>query len=172
LSSTGTPSASVETPEAMEETQQILNITSVAPLSDLSVALGTALDSVGLPASVTVTLSDSTTPTVAVVWDNGMPTYDPNTAGKYVFSGTLTPPASSTNTSDLKSSINVIVEEGAPETSESESPPAEESPEVNISTEILAPVGEVISNASSSLLNIIWNFVNWVFHSSFGKNNQ
>jgi uncharacterized repeat protein (TIGR02543 family) len=86
-----------------------LIVSSVAPISDISVANGTALSSVGLPSTAGVTLSDATTPDYAVTWDGGSPAYDGSTAGSYTFTGTLTLPAGVTNPNDLTASVKVDV---------------------------------------------------------------
>ncbi|MTK10971.1 MAG: cell wall-binding repeat-containing protein [Clostridiaceae bacterium] len=54
-------------------------------------------------------LSDSSTTSAAIVWDNGTPPYDGNTAGTYAFTGTLTLPSGVTNPKNLKVAINVVV---------------------------------------------------------------
>ena len=69
-----------------------LTVTSVSAIADINVAYGTALDEVELPATVSVTLSDSSSATLDVTWDDGNPVYDSTTAGTYTFTGILTLP--------------------------------------------------------------------------------
>ncbi|HOD41443.1 MAG TPA: Ig-like domain-containing protein, partial [Candidatus Wallbacteria bacterium] len=83
-----------------------VTIQSVNSIADKNVANGTALSSVGLPATVKVTMSDDSTRDVAVTWDGGTPAYNATTAGTYTFSGTI---AGTT----LKASLKVIVAEAA-----------------------------------------------------------
>ena len=134
-------------------TSQSLIISSIAPISDINVAYGSDLSSASLPAEVVVTMSDSSTQNIAVTWDNGTPTYDPNTAGTYVISGTLTLPDNITNTDNLTASVNVIV-----------------LAQTTSSTDLLQTTssstgGDIIQNATSSLLNGVNNFFNFIFSS-------
>lgn len=84
-------------------------VSSITPIADISVANGTALGSVGLPATADVVLSDASTAALPVVWDGGTPAYDSATANTYAFVGTLTLPGGITNPSNLTASVNVIV---------------------------------------------------------------
>lgn len=86
-----------------------VTIISVATSSDINVPNGTALGSVGLPANVTVTLSNLATSSLAVSWDGGLPAYNATTTGTYVFTGTLTLPVDVTNPSNLVATVRVIV---------------------------------------------------------------
>ncbi|MBD2843857.1 S-layer homology domain-containing protein, partial [Paenibacillus sp. IB182496] len=45
----------------------------------------------------------------SVAWDGGAPAYDPDAAGSYTFTGTLTPPAGSINTDGLQAAVQIIV---------------------------------------------------------------
>mgnify|MGYP001002077618 CR=1 FL=1 len=85
------------------------NITSLATLTDIIVANGTEISSAGLSATIEVTLDDSSKQNLTVTWDDGTPAYNKDTAGEYVFAGTLTLPADVTNTGNLKASVKVIV---------------------------------------------------------------
>jgi hypothetical protein len=144
---------------------EVLNISSVAPISDINVAFGTAVGSTNLPTTVTATLPDATTQSVTIVWDIGTPSYDSNTAGTYVFSGTLTFSGNVTNTDNLKAGVNVVVAQAPP-------PPPEDNQNVELesSSELtIPPVEELIQEATSGLLNGIWNFVKWIFQNLFKK---
>jgi predicted secreted protein len=87
----------------------ILNISSVAAIVDIPVVNGTQLADVGLPSTVTVTLSDATSDTPAVTWDAGDPTYDGGTAGVYTFTGTITPGTGTYNPDALTATVDVVV---------------------------------------------------------------
>lgn len=89
----------------------IVGVASVGTPSPINVANGTALNAVGLPATVTVNLSNSTTTTTsaAVVWDGGTPAYDGNTAGTYTFSGTLSLGNDIYNPDNKKATVDVVV---------------------------------------------------------------
>lgn len=65
------------------------NVVSVASVVDKSVPNGTQLAGIGLPETVSVTLSDDSTETLSVQWDNGTPMYNGDLAGVYNFKGTL-----------------------------------------------------------------------------------
>ncbi len=84
-------------------------ISSVKTLDAITVANGTGLSKVGLPATVSIGLSDSTTSSAVVTWDSGTPVYNGNTAGTYVFSGTLGASNEYTNDNQLMASIQVVV---------------------------------------------------------------
>ncbi len=84
-------------------------ISSINIIGDTNVANGTALGSVGLPANVGATLSDTSTSTLAVTWDGGTPSYSTTVAGTYTFTGSLTLPSGVTNPNNLTAKVNVIV---------------------------------------------------------------
>jgi len=133
------------TPPAEETPASSLDVASVAPISDINVAYETDLSSANLPTTITATLSDSTTQDLAVTWDSGTPAYDGNTAGAYVFSGSLTLLDNITNTNDIKASVNVIVPE---------QPQAQpEEPD---------PILDVLEEAAAGLLNSIGEFINFI----------
>ena len=125
---------------------QPLTISSVAPFSDISVAYGTSLAEANLPATVVVTLSDSTTQAAAVAWDSGNPIYDPNTSGEYVFSGTLGFSGNITNTNSLKATVNVIV---APQPAPVAAQPS-------------AGSNDIVQRATSGLINGAGDFLRWM----------
>ncbi|MEG6523085.1 Ig-like domain-containing protein [Desulfotomaculum sp. 1211_IL3151] len=86
-----------------------IQIQTVASLSDLTVANGTMLGSLGLPPQVGITLSNGISQIVEVIWDQGTPTYNGNTAGTYEFAGTLNLPQGITNPQRIKASVKVTV---------------------------------------------------------------
>ena len=86
-----------------------VTVTSVNSITDINVAYGTDFGLIGLPATAGVTLSDLTTPSLAVTWNGGAPVYSATTAGTYVFSGTLTMPSGVTNPGSLTAAVNVVV---------------------------------------------------------------
>lgn len=102
--------------EVQNQVQQVqeqsqLNVVSVASIPDITIQYGTALSSANLPATVSATMDDNSNQNLTVTWDSGTPAFDPNTAGTYQFSGTLTLPDSVSNPNALKASANVIVQE-------------------------------------------------------------
>ena len=119
----------------------------MASIPDINVAYGTALASANLPTTISVTLSDNSTQTLAITWDNGTPAYDPNTAGTYVFTGALTLAENITNTGNINAKANVIV---APQPQEQ--PTATES------------LSGLIQSAVAGLLNGVFNFARWLIH--------
>ena len=64
-------------------------IVSVETLTDITVPNGTAYNLINFPSTVVVTLEDNSTTSVEVYWNSGTPAYDGDTAGTYVFKGTL-----------------------------------------------------------------------------------
>ena len=81
-------------------------------ITDVQVANGTSLSDAeaALPSTVAITLSDGTTPSVDVTWDEGTTSYDPSTVGSYPFVGTLTLPNDVTNPSGITAAVNVDIQ--------------------------------------------------------------
>jgi uncharacterized protein YjdB len=99
-----------QTPNSQPGAQsQFLDVASIASISDINVEYGTDLTSVNLPETVVATMSDKSAKTSPVLWDDGTPKYDGNTAGTYVFSGTPVLSGKFTNTKSVKATVNVIV---------------------------------------------------------------
>ena len=98
------------TVNAAATTPSAVTLENVNSLDDITVANGTNKSNIGLPETVDVTLSDSTTTSAAVTWDNGSPTYDGDVAGTYTFTGTLTLPDGVTNPNNYTASVKVIVQ--------------------------------------------------------------
>jgi hypothetical protein len=141
-----------EAAEEAEEPPQSLDIASIPSISDISVDYGTALESANLPTTIDATLSDISTQSITITWDNGMPTYDGNTSGTYVFSGTLTLPENITNTNNFNVNVNVTVGQQ----------PVEETPTIE------SPLEEttiLIEDVSAGLSAGVWNFVKWIIMS-------
>lgn len=84
-------------------------ITTVETLTDITVAYGTNLAAVGLPAQVEVTLNDHSTVNLDVIWNNGAPVYDRNIAGTYTFTGQLTLGAGHINPNHISAGVQVTV---------------------------------------------------------------
>lgn len=86
------------------------NITSIQSIfeSNIFVKYGTDINSLGLLQSTDVLLSNGLTSTLQIVW-NSNPTYNPETAGNYVFTGILILPEGIANPSNLKITITVTV---------------------------------------------------------------
>ncbi|MDP3387185.1 MAG: Ig-like domain-containing protein [Eubacteriales bacterium] len=84
-------------------------IVSVETQTDITVPNGTAYNQIDFPVTVVVTLEDNSTTSVVVYWDLGNPAYDGDTAGTYVFKGTLATGNGIKNTAGLYASVNVIV---------------------------------------------------------------
>ena len=142
--------AAAESASSAVESATQLDIVSVADISDIEVEYGQAPV---FPSTVEATLSDGITANPAVTWDAGTPTFDANTAGTYAFIGTITTTSSITNTNNLTASLNVIVKEQAI---------AETTAETEETTTQTESVGEMINDASASLLSAMWNFINWI----------
>lgn len=80
-----------------------------AGLSDISVAYGTPLESLDLPKTIQVTLSDGAKPSLNVTWDGGTPAYDGHKAGNYVFAGKLELSDGIENPKNIQAEVRVIV---------------------------------------------------------------
>lgn len=91
-------------------TPSLPNIDSIQNLSNISVSNGTAINSIGLPSTVNVNLSNSVTTTAAVTWDNGTPSYNSTVAGTYIFSGAIDSSSEFSNPGNLKALINITVQ--------------------------------------------------------------
>jgi peptidoglycan/xylan/chitin deacetylase (PgdA/CDA1 family) len=88
-----------------------VTIVSVASIPDITKPFGTAKDDLGLPNTVSITLSNGGTREVAVNhWDDGEPIFTGD-AGTYVFSGDLAVPSGVTNPSGIKAQVKVVIEE-------------------------------------------------------------
>ena len=131
--------------QQVQEQPQPLNIILVDNIPDINVSYGTQLSSLNLPTTVTATLSDISTQSVNIVWDNGIPSYDPNTSGTYVFSGTLTFSGNITNTNNLEINVNVTV---AQQPSPAESP--------------VSMTGDLIKSTVSALVDGVLKFIGWL----------
>jgi hypothetical protein len=87
-----------------------LNITKVDDVAK-TVTFGTTQANIGLPTTVSATLSDGTKRTVSVQWDAAStPAYNPNAYGSYVFQGNLVSlPTGITNPSAIKAKATVTI---------------------------------------------------------------
>jgi len=82
-------------------------VMSVEEIDDINVYTGK--DYIALPQTVAVTLGDSSTIQVPVVWDSGIPDYDKYTAADYEFTGTLILPDYAENPSGIEAKATVTV---------------------------------------------------------------
>lgn len=85
------------------------NVDSVEPLSDITVSRGTSVNSINFPSFVNINLSNSITTSAAVTWDISSSLYNSETAGTYIFTGSIDPSAEFLNPGDLRANLNVIV---------------------------------------------------------------
>ncbi|MFA9422220.1 MAG: Ig-like domain-containing protein, partial [Sedimentibacter sp.] len=97
----------------------INSVTTVSSISQINVSNGTSINNIGLPESVSVNLSNSTTTSVAITWDGGTPEYNGSLAGTYAFSGTLALGDTISNPNNLKTSVDVVVVKSASTSSHS-----------------------------------------------------
>lgn len=96
-------------PTANIKIKKTPTVSAIAAIPEITVANGTALSDIGLPAQVQITTGNGTTALVDVTWDGGTPAYNAATAGDYIFSGTITLPAGITNPNNLMASVKVTV---------------------------------------------------------------
>lgn len=94
----------IEKPEPTE-----LNIIDISTLDDITVENGTTIDIITLPQTITVTLEDSTTKQLNVVWDTSL--YNSDVAGTYNLTGNITLVEGITNTNNITANINIVVKE-------------------------------------------------------------
>ncbi len=111
-------SVNVKAPENETPPSEV-TVESVESLDNITVDNGTEREDIDLPDTIDVNLSNSTTTSAAVTWDNGNPEYDGDTAGTYMFTGRLRLPDGVTNPSDLKASVAVNVR-----SAENQAPPS------------------------------------------------
>jgi len=82
-------------------------IVAVDPLTDLTVAFGTAYDELDLPAAVKVTYNNGSQEQVSVEWASA--NYDGNTVGEYTLPGIIIPEAEGQNKNNLTAAVKVVV---------------------------------------------------------------
>lgn len=86
-------------------------IIGVETFTDITVPIGTLFNQIPWPTSVTVTLDDNSTTSLAVEWyspDESL--YDGNTSGTYPCCGTISLVSGIKNTAEIFAAINIIVE--------------------------------------------------------------
>ncbi|WP_271808371.1 Ig-like domain-containing protein [Clostridium beijerinckii] len=149
-----------------EDEHYEISVTGVNSINAITVDNGTAISDVNLPDTIDVTLSDSTTTSAAVTWDNGNPEYNGDTEGTYVFTGTLTLPEGVTNPSDLKAIMSVNVK-----AAENETPPSSVTVESiesldNITVDNGTEIGDIelpdtidvnLSNSTTTSAAVTWD---------------
>ena len=93
----------------------VLGISSVPSISNVNVGFGTNLSTAKaqLPATVNVSLSDASTTSSTITWNDSTPAYNGNVAGSYVFTGTLSTSENVSNPSNLSASATVVVSPAA-----------------------------------------------------------
>lgn len=84
-------------------------VTSLNNPSTFTKSFGTLKNDIGLPTSIIANLSNGSTETLAVTWNNATPTYNGSLAGTYTFEGTLSLISGITNPSNIKASATVII---------------------------------------------------------------
>lgn len=89
----------------------VLRVTNIPAVSNINVDYGTDLNTVKaqFPATLNITLSNATTTSAAIAWDNGTPVYNGNITGNYLFKGTISTSENVSNSSNLVASVTVIV---------------------------------------------------------------
>ncbi|WP_179516464.1 leucine-rich repeat protein, partial [Clostridium saccharobutylicum] len=90
-------------------TPAAVTVESVESLDNITVDNGTERSDIDLPDTVDVTLSDSTTTSAQVRWEDATPEYNGDRAGTYIFTGRLRLPDGITNPTNLKASVAVNV---------------------------------------------------------------
>ena len=89
----------------------ILSVVSVADIPQINVKNGTSLNEIPLPTEVTLNISDYSTITAPVTWDNGSPEYNRGEEGIYSFTGTFEITDDNlSNPNEVKAHVEVDVE--------------------------------------------------------------
>jgi hypothetical protein len=143
---------------------QFLNVTSASSIPDISVQVGTPLASINLPDTATVILSDKTTKSVKVDWDNGTPVYDQNTQAIYVFTGNLAISGQITNTNSVVAKVNVVVGTPTPISGAGSDIQSTTSPTDTSIDQTTSPTdeGNILQQAAGSLINGATNLFNFL----------
>lgn len=104
-------SSELENFKNMPIKNNVLKIISISNISNITVPKGTGLSEViaQLPSTTMLTLSNVTTTSAAITWDNGTPTYDGDVSGNYRFAGTVSTTENVSNSSNLKANVIVTV---------------------------------------------------------------
>lgn len=103
------PSKEIDNFSNLTIVNNIKGISSVGAIANITVANGTSIESIGLPSTVNITLSDSTTTNLSVTWDGGTPAYNGSAAGTYTFTGALNVTNSIDNPLNRVASVDVVV---------------------------------------------------------------
>ena len=88
------------------------NIVSIGSLPNIKVAKGTLLTNIltSLPRTIQVVLTHNLTENLPVIWaPNTSPTYNSTLPGTYLLTGTISLKANTTNSTNKKASVNIIV---------------------------------------------------------------
>jgi|GEM_PF-592835 len=86
-------------------------VTAVDAISDMNVANGTTIDSIGLPTTVNIIIDGLSTTSAAVTWESGNHSYNGSIAGDYNFTGALGLANGIKNPNNLKATVKVRVRE-------------------------------------------------------------
>jgi hypothetical protein len=81
-------------------------VTSVAPLADISVVVGTAIGDIALPARVSVTYAGNAKALRNITWDTS--SFDSNTEGAYTLTGTVALDGIETNPDEVTASVTIV----------------------------------------------------------------
>ena len=137
-----------------------LIVTGADTVADLHIANGTSLGAAeaALPATVGISLSDGTSATANVTWNEGSPPYDGDTAGSYPFVGTLSPPDGVSNPNAVTAAVTVDV--GAPTVTSADSitdVSVDNGTSLGAAKAALpATVGVTLSNGDSATVDVTW----------------
>lgn len=140
--------------EETEEEPKDLIIEDITSLKDLVVDQETKIEDLDLPTHVELILSDASSISVPVIWENSEPLFDGNKSGTYVFTGTLdlSKRPNVLNPSGLTATLNVIVKEIE---SDEEKPVVPSKPSDNSDSDKNDEVGSKLPSTATSIFNIM-----------------
>ncbi|MDR1157751.1 MAG: glycoside hydrolase family 127 protein [Oscillospiraceae bacterium] len=81
-------------------------VTSVAPLADVSIVVGTGIGDIALPARVSVTYEGNAKALRSITWDTS--SFDSNTAGTYTLTGTVALDGIETNPDEMTARVTIV----------------------------------------------------------------
>ncbi|PYE62512.1 Ig-like protein group 4, partial [Aneurinibacillus soli] len=166
ITNSANKTASISVTVDAEPTKDITAVST--PTARTGIANGSAktVSALGLPAQVGVTLSDSSTANVDVIWDVGGSSYDPSqkTSQTFTVSGTLTNlPSNITNSTNKTTSISVTVDAEPTKDITAVSTPTAKTGIANGSAKTVsalglpAQVGVTLSDNSTANVDVIWD---------------
>ncbi|MDW7661650.1 MAG: Ig-like domain-containing protein [Bacillota bacterium] len=137
----------------------LAEIVSMKDCFQIFVPFGTPFNEVNLPTTAFATLDDTTIVPIQVSWDGSNPTYDGNTPGDYIFTGTLNLVDGIANTDGHTASVTVTVTPPLKEIVSVESLPDIKVPNGTDYYDIAFPSSVIVTldDQSTASLTVYWD---------------